>query len=142
MDEARLILAEYKKAQDSAEHHDRLSWSVTTTAWLANFVLLGFATGRMGQAVEVMNAICMLGVLVTLCAWFGSMVLNTVKRQKYAKCKELEGKLNGLTEKMEGCEHRFSQHGDVQYPQGRLTFIRTVVSWLLILGWLIILSAA
>jgi uncharacterized membrane protein (DUF485 family) len=143
MDEMRLVLCEYNAAQSSAEHHDRLAWSITTAAWLVNFILLGFVLGNLAEAHlrPVVNALATLGILLMLSAWFVTMILNSVKRQKYERCRKLEESLNRLIEKTPGTEHRFAQHRDVKYPQGRLTFFRTVLAWLLILVWLIVYTS-
>jgi hypothetical protein len=40
-----VLLVEYGKAQDSAEHHDNLVWSIASLNWVGSAVLLGFVFG-------------------------------------------------------------------------------------------------
>ena len=42
MESEQALLVEYEKAQDSAQHHDGIVWSVISMTWAAEMVLLGF----------------------------------------------------------------------------------------------------
>ena len=64
------LLVEYEKAQDSAQHHDTLVWTVVSFIFSGMLVLLGFVVSSLDkpQLKDVLYAVSGLGVLVTLAA--------------------------------------------------------------------------
>jgi len=123
-----ILLVEYQKAQDSAEHHDGRVSNVTNL-WVGTAVLMGFVlsalTSKHGAHDHwwVLMLLGGVGIALTLMAWAWSERANKLKRQKYARCKELERELG------------MRQHLDVDNPpwwhdQGyRLVVLLFVAGW-------------
>jgi hypothetical protein len=104
-----VLLVEYGKAQDSAEHHDNLVSSIASLNWVGSAVLLGFVIGRVGGTPDWKEKIASVGlaVLGLMIAWFvwnWAQQQADVKRQKYDRCKEIERELG------------MRQHSALAYP--------------------------
>lgn len=93
-DERQVKLVEYQKAQDSAEHHDRLLWQAVglLTAGMAALVAI---TGSppsnqttFGRFYPPVFGIILSGFLVFFVWSFGRF-----RKQKYDRCKVLESEL-------------------------------------------------
>jgi hypothetical protein len=94
-----ILLVEYQKAQDSAEHHDGLVGSFTAlwvgSAVLMGFVLSGLASRHAHQERVVMLFLVGLGAGVTLLVAWWVFSASKMKRTKYDRCKDIE-KLLGM----------------------------------------------
>jgi hypothetical protein len=89
-----VLLVEYQKAQDSAEHHDNLVGSVTSL-WLGSaifigFVLTGLGSGDAAHYKSVLYPVIALGVFLTVLVWTWAKRAGETKVQKYGRCKEIE----------------------------------------------------
>jgi hypothetical protein len=122
------LLEEYKLAQASAEHHDKLLWSTTGIVWGASLVLLGIVFKDLRAIPEHSPRVLLslLGIALTIGVWWMTTVWNTVMRVKYERCQELERLLG------------FRQHINVHdaYPRGRMSILYAVISFILLGTWL------
>ena len=126
------LLAEYKAAQDSAQHHDGLVWSVASVLLGGSLVLLGLILRSMeGDPVRpFIVALAILGIALTLCVWIFRHQLNDIKRQKYERCKEIELLLG------------MKQHQNLRYRPGSATIVFSIIMIALILIWLTVICMA
>lgn len=89
-----VLLVEYQKAQDSAEHHDNLVGSVTSL-WLGSaifigFVLSGLASRQAAHYKTVLYLVIALGMFLTFLVWTWANRASKLKKLKYDRCKEIE----------------------------------------------------
>jgi len=119
------LLVEYQTAQDSAHHHDNLIWSITSIMWGASLVLLGFIiqAATNPALASLIVAATVLGILLNLCVLIAAFQLNSVKNQKYDRCKEIEGRF-GLR-----------QHRTVQYARGVQRVFYVLVTVVFLIAW-------
>lgn len=97
--EREILLVEYGKAQDSAQHHDNLVGSVTSLNWLGSAVLMGFvisglAGKRADQHKTALILLTLLGLLLTILTTLWAWQARAVKKMKYDRCKEIERRLS------------------------------------------------
>src|SRR3954447_23779614 len=100
IDDARreILLVEYQKAQDSAEHHDDQVWTVTTLNWVGSAVLMGFVLSGLSGHLSLSHKLVLLsvscvGILLSALVWIWARQLRRVKGQKYARCQQIERQL-------------------------------------------------
>lgn len=91
----QILLVEYQKAQDSAEHHDELIWTVMSLNWIGSAVLLGFALDAISaQPTEphkvALILVSIVGITLSVFVWRWTRQLRAVKNAKYERCKEIE----------------------------------------------------
>lgn len=103
------LLVEYQAAQNSAQHHDTLIWSINSVVWGASLILLGLLLKLSPDRsmIPIVSLISLLGILLIIKVWTYTFQLAELKRQKYERCKEIEKKL-GL-----------QQHRSVMWKSGR-----------------------
>lgn len=93
--EREILLVEYEKSQDSAEHFDKTFWNVTSIFIAASFLLLGLAASKplsdLSQPSQQM--ICIFGLSIMIVLVFISFDFIRYNRLKYKRCKEIEGLL-------------------------------------------------
>ena len=122
------LLVEYEKAQDSAQHHDNLIWSVSTLTWGVSSVLLGFVL----TSLETMKyrmllmLFCVLGIFIILCAWYFTVQFRSIRGQKYKRCKELEKIFS------------FNQHSNLMHRQGSQIILYSAVMVLFLSTWVMV----
>ena len=109
-----ILLVEYQKAQDSAEHHDNLVGAVTSL-WLGSaifigFVLSGLASSDAAQFKVVLYFVIALGMLLTVLVGTWADRATKLKKLKYNRCKEIEGVL-GMKQHLRVDEGRPWQDG-------------------------------
>lgn len=123
------LLVEYQAAQESAQHHDNLVWTVTTILWSATLVLFGFVLGSLDKSNLrlILIFLSILGIALAIAVWGFALQYNSVKRQKYRRCKEIEELL--------GMHH----HRDLKYAAGSQRIVYGTVTMLFIIVWLIVL---
>ncbi len=119
---------EYQAAQNSAQHHDNLIWSLNGVVWAASLVLLGFLLKLTPDRsyLLIVTMVSILGILLIIKVWSYTFQLAKVKRDKYNRCKEIEEKL-GL-----------QQHRTVKWPSGRQKKLHSAVMILFILIWFVV----
>jgi hypothetical protein len=130
MDTKEVLLAEYDKAQDSAQHHDNAVWSVTNVTWAAMMVLLGFVISNIEKAELriIITLSSVLGLLLVCFQWENHRVCRNVKLQKYRRCKEIEKELG------------MKQHTELVYRGGYLSTLYRTISVLFIFAWFYVLG--
>jgi hypothetical protein len=126
IDREQVLLVEYGKAQDSAQHFDSLLWSVTSITWGAMMVLFGFVVSKVGEPGlhGLLTCAAMLGLGLLAFQWATQNVFASVRRQKYNRCKEI------------GVELQISQHTLLDYSSGYHTFLYRLVSVLFAIAWI------
>jgi hypothetical protein len=87
-----VLLAEYQAAQASAQHHDNLVWTLTGIIWGGMLVLFGFVLGNLDSVNLrlILTLLSILGITLTVAVWLFTLQLNSIKRQKYQRCKTIE----------------------------------------------------
>ncbi|MEH6785175.1 MAG: LapA family protein [Alcanivorax jadensis] len=121
-------LTEYEMAQNSAEHHDNLVWSVSTLNWGVSSVLLGFVLNNITESSLgiVVLLFCLIGVFLILCSWLFARQFRSIRNQKYKRCKELEKEL-GLV-----------QHTNIKHKDGSQSKIYSMIMVLFIVTWAVV----
>jgi len=121
-------LAEYKAAQSSAEHHDRLVWTVTSILLSGSFVVMGIIlkSPMKGLSSFVSLLLCILGFILTLFVWSAQNHFRNLKNHSYDRCKEIEKELG------------MSLHSDPKLPAGSQTFKYRFIMALFLLAWFFI----
>jgi hypothetical protein len=126
-----VLLVEYQKAQDSAEHHDNLVGSVTSL-WLGSaifigFVLSGLASTNADHYKPVLYLVIVLGMFLTFLVWTWAGRASKLKNQKYDRCKEIEGILG------------MKQHLAVGEARRWQDYAYTILLLLLFAAWTVLL---
>jgi hypothetical protein len=120
--EAENLRVEYQAAQDSAQHHDALTWTITSVIWGASLVLMGFILNAIENVRlrPVLIAFAGLGIVLAACVWAFASTMADVKRQKYERCQYIEAKLG------------MAQHRDLRYPPafGRKLYAGIMIAFL------------
>jgi hypothetical protein len=124
-----VLLVEYQAAQESAQHHDNLVWTVTAIIWGGMLVLFGFVLGNLDNVNLrlILTLLSILGIALTIAVWGFALQLNSVKRQKYQRCKTIETLLGML------------QHRELKYFSGLQRIVYGIITILFIIAWLIVL---
>lgn len=122
------LLAEYQAAQNSAQHHDTIIWSINSVVWGASLLLLGFLLNRSPDPSMklIVTLVSILGILLIIKVWTYTFQLAELKRQKYNRCKEIEEKFN------------LQQHRNVKWKSGRQKFLYSAVMLLFIVIWIVV----
>jgi hypothetical protein len=129
MDDHERLAIEYQKAQDSAEHHDNLLWTVTSIIWAGNLVLLGLVLDSIKNIDLriVLIILSVFGILLVISMFLIAILLGNVKRQKYKRCKELEEILG------------FKQHKELKYPNCLQTLLYFFITIIFIIVWIAVM---
>lgn len=130
MDPDQKAVAEYKAAQDSAQHHDNLLWYVSSIVWAGNLVLLGsvLQRPREGERPFQTFAVALFCICLNLFVWGAAALLRSIRNWKYRRCQEIEEDLN------------FRQHRELElkYPVGLMWTLYSIVIMLFLVVWLVI----
>jgi hypothetical protein len=126
-----ILLVEYQKAQDSAEHHDNLVGSVTSL-WLGSaifigFVLSGLASRHAAHYKIVLYLVIALGMFLTFLVWTWADRASKLKKLKYDRCKEIEQALG------------MEQHLRVGEARSWQDYAYTILLALLFAAWAVLL---
>ena len=123
-----VLLVEYQAAQESAQHHDNLIWTVTALIWGGMLVLFGFILGNLDNANLrfILILLSIIGIALTIAVLVFTLQYNSVTRQKYQRCKTIELLLG------------MRQHNELKYTPGLQKIIYNIITILLIIAWLII----
>lgn len=93
--EQKLMLEEYKKAQDSAEHNDNMAWLMSTILVVAAISLFGLIlTSGCKSNLFLLLIGCIVGFLLILVNIIIFYNARSYKLLKYSICKKIEGKFN------------------------------------------------
>jgi hypothetical protein len=128
-DQLKIHLTEYAKAQDSAEHHDTLLWTVVGILVSGIAALFGFALQYFdgNQPKWKFGLLAVLGMLFSALIWFFVSSFAGIRKQKYDRCikiEELLGMKNHRDLRFCGCQRA------VVYTVGGLFFL----TWLILLS--------
>jgi len=127
----RVLLTEYEAAQQSAQHHDTLVWTVSSIMWTANLLIMGFIINNIKNASLLLVVIFLyiLGIATISGVWLFMCQFNKLKRQKYERCKTIEETIEAEFEvKME-------QHRGVKWPEGCQRIFYSALMILFIVAW-------
>jgi hypothetical protein len=118
-------LMEYQMAQESAQHHDNLVWTVSTLTWGVSSVLLGFVLNNVEENTlnYVILLFCLIGIFLIICSWMFARQFRNIRNQKYRRCKVLERELG------------FLQHTKTEHPVGSQSFWYSGVMVLFLVTW-------
>ena len=128
-EEREALLVEYGAAQDSAQHHDGLVWSITSILWGSSLILLGLVVSAMHQSGLRIALTCaaVIAIALTSFLWLCARQLRAVKVQKYRRCIELERQLG------------MKQHSTLRYSAGVQTKLYAVVMALFLAVWCVVI---
>jgi len=124
-----VLLVEYQVSQESYQHHDNLVWTVTTIIWGGTLVLFGFILGGLDKPnfQLILTILSMLGIALTIAVWVFALQFNSIMRQKYQRCKDIE-KLLGMY-----------QNQGLKYVKGLQRIVYAIVTVLFIIVWLFVI---
>lgn len=124
-----ILLVEYQAAQESAQHHDNLIWTTTTIIWSVTLILFGFVIDNLNNPNNriILTFLSILGIFLTAAIFVFVLQFNSIKRQKYDRCKAIEKILD------------MYQHRKLEYPKGVQTVVYLIITHFFIIAWLIIL---
>lgn len=127
-----VLLIEYQKAQDSAQHHDTLVWTITSLNWIGSAILMGFVIEKIGTHINVylktaLLSISIVGITLSLCVWLWSRRTREVKVAKYKRCKVIEGILG------------MEQHSKLEYKGGSQTTEYAALMLLFLAAWVVLI---
>jgi hypothetical protein len=90
-----ILLAEYQKAQDSAEHHDKLLWSVVGLILSGMTGLVAFAVTRPEAQLSFLVRLLLpfLGVAFAILLMLFVRSFAAIRNFKYERCKGIEKEL-------------------------------------------------
>ena len=129
-DELKILLTEYAKAQDSAEHHDTLLWTVVGILISGMAALFGFALRYYGQPPRWKFVIlAVLGILICSLIFFFVCSFGKIRNLKYERCKRIE-KCLGMR------QHRALRNG---FGQRYVVYSLTTI---FLIGWVVWLTCA
>lgn len=121
-----VLLAEYKAAQASAEHHDRLVWTTSSIVWGGSLAGMGIilknpTTDLWGAISKIL--LCFLGIILILFVWDCQGEFRYARNQKYGRCKEIE--------KILGMKH----HLGLEWKPGSQTDKYSIIMRLFLVAW-------
>jgi len=123
------LLVEYQAAQNSAQHHDILLYTTTSVMWGASLILLGFILNNLANTAlrPLITLLSILGLVLCVTVWIFALQFNSIKRQKYRRCKKIEEILN------------LSQHRTLRYASRSQRFLYGIIMLIFISTWIFIL---
>ncbi len=123
-----VLLVEYQAAQESAQHHDNLVWTVTALIWGGMLVLFGFILGNLDNASLrlILILLSIIGTALTIAVLVFTLQYNSVTRQKYQRCKTIELLLG------------MRQHNELKYTPGLQKIIYNIITILFVIAWFIV----
>lgn len=127
-----VLLVEYQAAQESAQHHDNLIWTVTAIIWGGMLVLFGFVLGNLANAnlQLILTLLSIIGLVLTIAVLVFVLQFNLVMRQKYQRCKTIE-KLLGM-----------GQHSELKYSSGLQKIIYNIITVFFVIAWFTVIWLA
>ena len=138
--ELNLLISEYEKSQDSAEHHDHLAWFVTSIFRGGSLVLIGTIFSALIQVKKLSLTWSIIVILFSILGMYTTFIIKKfhetyrkIVNRKYDRCKEISdhSKTRGI----------FTQHTEcfLKYQKGthkknlEKMFIVIFISWCLII---------
>lgn len=123
----KILLVEYEKAQDSAEHHDQLLWIVVGLLMTGMAGLLAIQPGDRTPCESLWTRFYppVLGITVSGLLFYFIYSFRSIRRQKYERCKVIESLLG------------MEQHSKLKSPKPRQVYVVYVLSGVLLLVWIL-----
>jgi len=120
-----VLLVEYQAAQESAQHHDNLVWTVTALIWGGMLVLFGFILGNLDNTSLrlILILLSIIGITLTIAILVFTLQYNSVTRQKYQRCKTIELLLG------------MRQHNELKYTPGLQKITYKIITVLFVIAW-------
>jgi len=127
-----ILLVEYQKAQDSAEHHDKLVWTTTSIILSGMLILIGFILENLFKTprIPILFFTGILGISLAIFLIVLQKGFREIKRQKYNRCKEIEQELG------------MEQHVKLKYEEGKQTSLyqKVLVVFIIFLAFIVLKS--
>ena len=78
------LRVEYQAAQDSAQHHDTIAWTLTSVMWGGSLVLMGLSLGVLKETSlrTLVIILAILGILLTIVVLIFFFQRNSMIRHK------------------------------------------------------------
>ena len=123
------LLVEYQAAQDSAQFHDGLLWTISSIMWGGSLVLLGFLSTNHGSVTSTLlfEVLASLGLLLNLSVWVIAWQLRRIKKHKYDRCKAIENEVGTL-----------GQHKTLNHLRGMQMSLYSFITLLFCVAWVIL----
>jgi hypothetical protein len=126
------FLIEYQKAQDSAQHHDTLVWTILSLNWVGSAILMGFVLSGIDAASCLLQKLALLamsavGVALSALVWRWAYKTRCVKVAKYKRCIALEALFE------------MQQHSCLSYTAGSQTKEYAALMILFLLAWVVLI---
>ena len=120
---------EYQKAQDSAEHHTNLGWTVISITCAGSLVLLGLVLNNITKSdiTIILIVLAVLGIVLSITMNLTDRKLGRVARQKYERCRCLEELFQG------------KQHQELHSPKPSMRLLVNIVTLSLAATWVSVL---
>lgn len=121
-----ILLVEYQKAQDSAEHFDQLLWVVIGLLMTGMAGLLAIPpSDKISCESDWMRFYPpVLGIIVSVLLFYFVDSFRAFRRQKYERCKVIEGLLG------------MEQHSKLKNPKPRQVYVVNVLSGAFLIVWI------
>ena len=123
-----LLLLEYQKSQDSAEHHDTVSWIFLGIILGGMFILFKFIFDAYKVTDLLLYSVAALGFILTIIESYVGYLFWMIKIQKYKRCKDIEMSLGTM-----------KQHSELEYVKGGQFFVLYTFLIIYVLTWICIL---
>jgi hypothetical protein len=103
----RILIAEYQKTQDSAEHHDNLLWIVVALILSGMAAIVTLALKHPSEYVPAADFIFpSLGIILSTLLCFCVYSFGLIRNQKYGRCKAIESELGMAQHRGTGATHQ------------------------------------
>ncbi len=118
-------LVEYQAAQESAHHHDNMLWATTNFMWTGSLILLGLILTQINEPSirPLIILLGLLGIMLSVYVWVIALQFNSIKNQKYQRCKKIEAIYN------------LKQHTTLRYAKRSQRVIYAVIMTIFIISW-------
>ncbi len=123
-----VLLVEYQKSQDSAQHHANMAWYSVNLTYAGSLILLGLVVNNISNITMLqLLPLAFLGIILPIVAMLTEVKFSNVEKQKYDRCKDIENEL-----KME-------QHTKLRRSRINLLVIYRILSFCFIFVWAVLL---
>jgi len=133
-----IMFLEYQKAQDSAEHHDRMAWFTSSVLVVASIYLFGSLLSIMYEAELFLILFgCGIGFLlifINMIIFYGA---QEIKVKKYRLCKKIEEQFNSILEN-NGKKYQLENHLMTERFPHYARYLYLIALWTIALGFIII----
>ena len=123
-----ILLIEYQKAQDSAEHHDKLIWTVSSIFFAGIIALLGFLAKDFSTIKDepITLMISIFGIMMAISLGIIIQSFKFYKNSSYLRCRQIERNL--------GMNHHLSKGDDEGLETKETPVKQSWIMWTLLSG--------